>query len=91
MGAEVKLLTLQGFKKGVVVDRGCSKTFPSIPIYRIMFDNYEHIVPVLGSNPNLTGGDTSSDKFIFDMLIKEPPCPLLQDCKPGSGCCTRLS
>jgi hypothetical protein len=75
-GSEVKLLTLQGFRRGVVTDKGYLRNRPGVLMYRIKFDEYEHILPVDANNKNLMSASVSSDQYLFDLFISEPPCPL---------------
>ena len=90
-GSEIKLLTLQGFRRGVVTDKGYLRNRPGVLIYRIKFDEYKNILPVDANNKNLMSASVSSEQYLFDLFISEPPCPLgPEKCDPGSGCCFRV-
>ena len=90
-GSEVKLLTLQGFRRGVVTDKGYLRNRPGVLMYRVKFDEHEDILHVDAINKNLMSASVCSEQYLFDLFISEPQCPLgPEKCEAGSGCCFRV-
>ena len=85
----VKLLTTSGFREGTIVETRIVKE--QYTYCFVKFDEFKFVVPVISNSPNFAHVRDSSEDFLFNFFVSEPACPYKAACKPGSGCCTRVS